>query len=203
MSEPTTQTETIICGFEDHKKYFDHALNAMVVKISPGEYYITDQKEVITTVLGSCISACIRDVRMNIGGMNHFMIPVKLDHANAPKQLSDTRYGISAMEHLINDILKHGGSRNSLEIKLFGAANVLHGSGSVGMKNIKFIYDFIEEQGYRIASESLGGGYSRKINYCPITGKVMLKKLASTSLAVVNSQEHKLQKQIESASKPD
>jgi len=131
-------------------------------------------------------------------GMNHFMIPVQANSNANQQQNIDTRYGTFAMEHLINDIYKYGGTRRNLEIKLFGAGNVLEGSGSTGMKNIKFIYDFMKTEGYTITSENLGGDYPRKINYCPMTGKVMMKKLASTSLAIIKSQEQKLQKQVES-----
>ena len=77
MSLALKQSSSMIRGFEHYKKFFDNSLKSTVVKISPGDYYITDQNEIITTVLGSCISACIRDTRMKIGGMNHFMIPVK------------------------------------------------------------------------------------------------------------------------------
>jgi len=186
-----------IVGFEHYKKYYDNSLKSEVVKISPGDYYITDQDEIITTVLGSCISACIRDVRLGIGGMNHFMVPVKCPHTAHPEQDMDTRYGTYAMEHLINDIYKYGGMRKNLEIKLFGAGNILVGSGNVATMNIEFIRNFMRTEGYMIASESLGGDRPRKINYSPITGKVMMKKLSDTSISKVQRQEQKLQNQVE------
>lgn len=186
-----------IKGFEHYNKYYDNALKSQVVKISPGDYYITDQDEIITTVLGSCISACIRDVRMGIGGMNHFMIPVKCPHTSHPQQDMDTRYGTYAMEHLINDIFKYGGSRKNLEIKLFGAGNVLVGSGNVGDMNIKFVREFIHTEGYKISSENLGGDNPRKINYSPISGKVMMKKLPVTSISQVQKIEEELQNKVE------
>ena len=197
MSAVREKVSSHIRGFEHYKKYYDNALKVYVVKISPGDYYITDQDELITTVLGSCISACIRDVRMGIGGMNHFMIPIKCAHTSHPEQDMDTRYGTYAMEHLINDIYKHGGTRKNLEIKLFGAGNVLVGNGDVGAKNIKFVRDFIHMEGYKIAAENLGGDNPRKINYSPMTGKVMMKKLASTNLAEVQREEKKLQNKVE------
>lgn len=199
MSLAVANSLSMIKGFEKYKKFYDASLKANVVKISPGDYYITDQKEIITTVLGSCISACIRDTRLKIGGMNHFMIPVKCPHTSHPEQDMDTRYGTYAMEHLINDIYKYGGNRKYLEIKLFGAGNVLVGSGNVGMKNIKFVRDFIHTEGYKIHSENLGGDNPRKINYCPVTGKVMMKKLASTNIAAIQREERKLQEKVESS----
>lgn len=198
MSLPLAKKKTHIKGFEKYRKYFDKSLNTHVVKISPGDYYITDQHEIITTVLGSCISACIRDKQLNIGGMNHFMIPVKCPHTSHPEQDMDTRYGTYAMEHLINDIFKHGGRRKHLEIKLFGAGNVLVGSGNVGAKNINFVRDFLHTEGYKITSEDLGGNYPRKIQYSPISGKVKMKKMASNQLAEIQRAEKAHQNEVES-----
>ena len=197
MSALKARTSSRIKGFENYTKYYDSSMKSNIVKISPGDYYITDQDEVITTVLGSCISACIRDTSMGIGGMNHFMIPVKCSHSSHPEQDMDTRYGAYAMEHLINDIFKYGGTRRNLEIKLFGAGNVLVGSGNVGVKNIKFVREFLHAEGYKIESENLGGDNPRKINYSPLTGKVMMKKLASTSINEIQIEEKKLQDKVE------
>ena len=116
-------------GFDHVNRFFDKNTGMPTAKILPGEYYVTRNDEVIGTVLGSCISACIRDTVCGVGGMNHFMLPT---HNSAGKmagignKISDAaRYGNFAMEHLINDILKLGGNRNNLEVKLFGGASVI------------------------------------------------------------------------------
>ena len=197
MSALAIKKKSFIKGFDHMRKYYDAALNKNIVKISPGEYYITDQDEVITTVLGSCISACIRDVRIGIGGMNHFMILVRCKHTSHPESDLDMRYGTFAMEHLINDIYKFGGVRKNLEIKLFGAGNVLSSGGDVGQKNIEFIKNFIHTEGYTVTSEDLGGNHPRKINYYPLTGKVMMKKVMSDNVQDICKQEEKLQNQVE------
>src|SRR6185312_3936064 len=105
------------------------------VKILPGEYYVTKADETVTTVLGSCISACVRDPKLNIGGMNHFMLPEDKFRPNNGLETAvgtATRYGSHAMESLINDLLKLGAARDRLEIKLFGGGRILSGMTDVG-----------------------------------------------------------------------
>ena len=104
-------------GFNAINRYWDKVNNCFTAKILPGEFYVTTHHELITTVLGSCVSACIRDPIFGIGGMNHFMLPLEGDHSstawkNAGNSAS-TRYGNVAMELLINNILKHGAERDN------------------------------------------------------------------------------------------
>ena len=152
-------------------------------KILPGEYYVTRNDEVIGTVLGSCISACIRDTVCGVGGMNHFMLPI---HKNAGKladarnKISDAaRYGNFAMEHLINDILKLGGNRKYLEVKLFGGARVIGGFSDIGEQNANFVYEYLRIEEMPISAEDLRGENPRKVLYQPRTGKVRVKWLES------------------------
>ncbi len=132
-------------GFEDIKRYWDRKEAVVAAKILPGEYYVTVNGEMITTVLGSCVSACIRDPAFGIGGMNHFMLPMSNDDCagcwNGTMVNAGTRYGNFAMEHLINDILKQGARRDHLEIKVFGGGKVLTSMTDVGRRNIEFVMD--------------------------------------------------------------
>ncbi|OOZ38019.1 hypothetical protein BOW53_16745 [Solemya pervernicosa gill symbiont] len=129
-------------GFEDVKRYWDKTNDIFSAKILPGEFYVTANDELITTVLGSCVSVCIRDRIFGIGGMNHFMLP----HDNsgtgswvASDNVSvSTRYGTYAMEHMINEILKNGGNRKNFEVKVFGGGRILANMTDVGIKNINF-----------------------------------------------------------------
>jgi len=168
-------------GFGHINRYWDRANEAFAAKILPGEYYVTMREEWVVTVLGSCVSACIRDSIFAIGGMNHFMLPMRGDAGQCrATDLSDaTRYGNFAMEHLINGILKNGGRRENLEIKLFGGGRVLAQMTDVGRRNIVFVRDYIETERLRIAAEDLGGVHPRKIMYNPLTGKVRMKLLRS------------------------
>ncbi len=129
--------------FEHVMRYWDKDHGCYAARVLPGEYYVTRHPEGICTVLGSCVSACIRDERLNIGGMNHFMLP--LDGSNGGSSWSAaasaaTRYGNVAMERLINEILKLGGRREDLEIKLVGGGRVLSEmANDVGARNIEFV----------------------------------------------------------------
>lgn len=167
-------------GFEHVNRYWDDMHKQFAAKILPGEYYVTRSREIVVTVLGSCVSACIRDVANGIGGMNHFMLPVSQGGGgswDAAGLGTSTRYGNYAMERLINDILKHGGRRQNLEIKVFGGGKILANMTDIGDKNINFVRAYINAEGLRLAASDLGDIYPRKVYYLPATGKVFMKKL--------------------------
>lgn len=159
--------------------YYDRTFDSEAAKIGPGEYYFTDQNMMIVTVLGSCVSACIRDSITGIGGMNHFMLP---DGAKADldSPVSESmRYGNYAMEVLINQLMRQGAKRENLEAKIFGGGNVLRSftTNMVGDRNAEFVKKYLTEEGISITGEDLLDVYPRKVYYFPKTGKVMVKKL--------------------------
>jgi len=146
------------------------------VKIFSGDWYVsTVPGEMLATILGSCVSACIRDPIARVGGMNHFLLPG--DENMVTKTGDAARYGVFAMENLINGILKVGGHKKRLEIKVFGGGNVINNSARIGSKNAAFIREFLEKEGLHIHSEDLEGDLPRRIHYFPETGKVMMRKL--------------------------
>ncbi|MDD5581261.1 MAG: chemoreceptor glutamine deamidase CheD [Methylobacter sp.] len=168
-------------GFDQINRYWDKQNEIMAAKILPGEYYVTRENELITTVLGSCISACIRDKDLGIGGMNHFMLPEtnadKLKQGNEAVVGNANRYGNYAMEHLINTILSNGGKRKNLEVKVFGGGKIIPTLTDVGIKNIEFVLSYIDAEGLKLISQDLGDIYPRKVVYFPGTGKVQMKKI--------------------------
>lgn len=170
-----------LTGFEAINRYWDEKHDIFAAKILPGEFYVSVSGELITTVLGSCVSACIRDRKTGIGGMNHFMLPtdIKLNPSswNDTPVNMQTRYGNIAMERLINIILASGGKRTNLEIKLFGGGKVLQIDTDIGGKNIDFVKQYLITEGLKIAAEDIGGIYPRKVLYYPKTGRVRVKKL--------------------------
>ena len=168
-------------GFNHITRYWDDQHGMFAAKLLPGEYYVTREQETIVTVLGSCVSACVRDTVMGIGGMNHFMLPLS---GSGGSWESDglglsTRYGNYAMEQMINDILKNGGSRKNLEIKVFGGGRILAQMTDIGRKNIDFVEHYIRTEGIKVTARDLGEIYPRKVYYTPITGKAFVKKLRS------------------------
>lgn len=159
--------------------YFDRTFNLEAAKIGPGEYYFTDKDMVIVTVLGSCVSACIRDTKIGIGGMNHFMLPQGAK-ADLDSPVSESmRYGNYAMEVLINQLMRRGAKRENLEAKIFGGGNVLRSftANAVGDRNAIFVKKYLHDEGIPITSEDLLDVFPRKVYYFPKTGKVMMKKL--------------------------
>ncbi len=159
--------------------YFDRTFNCDAAKISPGEYYYTDKDMLIVTVLGSCVSACIRDTKSGIGGMNHFMLP-ESGSADRDSPVSESmRYGTYAMEVLINQLLRNGAKRENLEAKIFGGGNVLRSftTNNVGDRNAAFVKQYLKDEGIKVTGEDLLDIYPRKVYYFPKTGKVLVKKL--------------------------
>ena len=158
--------------------YFDREHNAQAAKILPGEFYATGREMVLVTVLGSCVCACIRDKVSGIGGMNHFMLPESGQDRGNP--LGDSaRYGIYAMEVLINQLLKMGAKRSNFEAKVFGGGSVLRGFtvSNVGERNAEFVLQFLKTEKITVAAKDLLDIYPRKVYYFPSTGLVRVKKL--------------------------
>lgn len=169
--------------------YFNQKLQSWVKSIVSGEYFITDKADQsISTVLGSCVSACIRDPILKVGGMNHFMLPgdpnLKMDNA--------LRYGVNAMETLLNSLYKKGCRKDNLEIKLFGGGDLQKFDKSkIGENNILFVEKFCRNEGFKIASKDLGGNYGRRIIFFPQTGKVLRSLLTDNESKAVTTEESK------------
>lgn len=170
----------IISKFGHIKKFEAKEGDRVVARILPGEYYVTTEDEVITTVLGSCISACICDPVTKIGGMNHFMLP---ESESGDSRWSNTvadathRYGNFAMESLINDILKLGAKKQNLQVKVFGGGKILEAMTDIGKRNIEFAKEYLLAEQLKILSEDTGDRFPRKVNYYPESGRVRVKKL--------------------------
>jgi chemotaxis protein CheD len=166
--------------FSHVNRYWDRMNKTWAAKILPGEYYVTPHpNEVIATTLGSCVSACIRDKVLGIGGMNHFMLPLKSEHSTDDWMGTATRYGSYAMEHLINDILKLGGNRQHLEVKLTGGGQIMANMCDVGAQNIKFVLGYLEMENIDVVIQDLGDIYPRKVVYWPTTGRLRVLRLKS------------------------
>jgi chemotaxis protein CheD len=167
--------------------FFDHHFQSDAVKVLPGEYFVTDQDILIMTVLGSCIAACIWDAKAGVGGMNHFMLP--------EGDSSDTsgRYGSYAMELLINEMIKLGARKESMQAKVFGGGQVMAGftTMNVGERNTQFVLDYLHTERITLVSKDVLDIYPRKVVFFPTTGKAMVKKLAHSHPESLESTERK------------
>jgi len=141
----------------------------MRVHVVQGEQYISDHPDaVLTTILGSCVAACIRDPIAGVGGMNHFLLPG--GHSQAVDREAQ-RYGVHAMELLVNALLNSGARRDRLEAKLFGGARLIDGLTDIGSQNAAFALGFLTAEGIRHVGGSLRGEHGRKVQFWPVSGR--------------------------------
>lgn len=154
--------------------YRDPHFQYDAVKVLPGEYFVSSENMLMMTVLGSCISACLWDGHARIGGMNHFLLP------DGDGVDGCGRYGVFAMELLINEMMKRGARREALQAKVFGGAQVMAGFASmnVGERNTQFVMEFLTAERIPVVSKDVLDVHPRKVCFFPSTGKVLVKRLA-------------------------
>lgn len=172
QSKETTKTPA-------SRTFYDHQFQEVVHKVLPGEFFATDQEVMVTTLLGSCVTVCLFDPEAKVGGMNHFLLP---DGVPENDLLSSAgRYGVHAMELLINHIVKLGGRRASLRAKVFGGANVLQAMthSHVGEENVQFVQQYLKREMIPVDAYDVLDRFPRKVNFFPTSGRVMMKKLTS------------------------
>ena len=170
---------SVLPGFEHLRRYWDPAQACMTVKVLPGEFYVSTQDELVTTVLGSCVSACIHDARRGIGGMNHFMLPEPRGERDSWTATVGraARYGSDAMEQLINAILIAGGQRADLQVKIFGGGRVLAQLTDIGQRNIDFVQQYIATERLNLCASDLGDVYPRQVQFFPRSGRARVRLL--------------------------
>jgi chemotaxis protein CheD len=167
--------------------YADHHFQVDAVKVLPGEYFVANDDIVVMTVLGSCIAACLWDGRARIGGMNHFMLP------DGDTGDGSGRYGSFAMELLINEMLKLGARRETMQAKIFGGAQVMAGftTMNVGERNTQFVQDYLSTERIPIVSQDVLDIHPRKVCFFPVTGKALVKRLAHAHPETLAVEERK------------
>lgn len=176
-------------------RYWEPRLNAFVVQVLPGELHVTEEDIVIATVLGSCVSACLRDVTRGIGGINHFMLPNVLRG-----DVGDSaRYGVYALELLVNQVLAGIGKRKHLEVKVFGGGRVIEGGGDVGRGNIELVRKFFASEGIPITSEDLGEQYARRVRYWPKSGRTQVQRIPMAQAKKVVATERQAARRMTAA----
>ena len=179
MNARTTGAECGSPAASEHlanNRYFDRTFEIDAVKVLPGEYYVTASNLVVVTVLGSCVSACVRDRTRGVGGMNHFMLA---EGGGDAVTSASARYGSFAMEVLLNHLFKLGAQRGNLEAKVFGGGRVMASlsSSQVGDSNARFVLDYLKTEGIPVISQDLLDIYPRKVYFFPQTGRALVKKL--------------------------
>ena len=160
--------------------YFDTRRASDAVKLMPGEYFAHDPRVLLTTTLGSCIAACLWDRHAQVGGMNHFMLP---HGGSAAARAASGRYGSYAMELLINELLKRGATRATLEAKVFGGAQLVVGMDAlnIGEMNTAFVLEYLATERIPVVASDVRGSVARKVCFVPASGKALIKRLARTA----------------------
>ena len=166
--------------------YFDAHFKSEAVKILPGEYFVYHEDLLIMTTLGSCIAVCLWDRQAKVGGMNHFMLPDSGGNGQ-----DSGRYGSYAMELLINELMKLGASRMTMEAKVFGGGAVISGMNTinVGERNTTFVMNYLKTERIPVVSKDVLDIYPRKVCFLPFSGKAMVKRLTPSNPEAILHQE--------------
>jgi chemotaxis protein CheD len=170
-----------------------------VAVILPGEYFVSVEPRVVYTVLGSCISVCLRDPLAGVGGMNHFMLSAPTSEGGHDSWADSGRYGSFAMEMLINEILKRGGRKDRLEAKVFGGGKIYDGAMDIGAKNATWALDYLERESVPLLKANVGDVCPRKVYYFTDSGKVLLKKLDRVVAKAIAEEEGQYQRKLQHA----
>lgn len=177
------------------RRYLDPDCGGIAAKVLPGQFYVTGG-EALVTVLGSCVAACIRDRVAGVGGMNHFMLPVRPGSGDAPVSAA-ARYGNHAMECLINEVLRLGGQRANLEAKVFGGARILAITSDVGRRNFAFVQAYLALEGLPLVAQDVGGERPRKVIFFPRQGLVRVRRLPAGRVPDLVARERTYARQLE------
>jgi chemotaxis protein CheD len=181
-------------------KHFDPHFQKDIVTIHPGEFFTSKDDIYIATVLGSCISVALYDIKLGFGGMNHFMLP-KSNREEPLSSEDEGRFGNYAMELLINDMINNGSFKQNLRAKVFGGGNVLDAGSSqmnmTGINNINFALKFIKTENIPIIVNDTGGIFPRKIYFSPLTSKVYLKRIQKRGQSVEEIKRRELEYKLQ------
>lgn len=168
-------------------------------RVLPGEFVLTGEPETtLVTVLGSCVSACIRNPKTGFGGLNHFMLP-ECEPGEWKGVGAACRYGNFAMEALINEVLKSGCPRHELEVKLFGGASMRHSSSTIGQDNAAFARAYLAAEKIPVLASDMGGAQGRRIHYRPFSGTVQRLLLRDNDLAPLASEEARYRQKLKAS----
>lgn len=181
--------------------YFDRDVGLMAVKLLPAEYYVTSSDTVLSTVLGSCVAACLHDREAGVAGMNHFMLPDEGEAAGAARRdaAESMRYGAHAMDVLVRELVRVGARRERLQAKVFGGGAVLANMTTlnIGDRNADFVLRYLQREHIELVAQDLRGPHARRVCFLPSTGKAIVRKLrAQTEVQAVQNEEGELLRRL-------
>ncbi len=168
-------------------RFHDTSTGVDTIHVIPGTLYVTAKAECITTILGSCISVCLRDPTINVSGLNHFMLPHKQEDSS--KTGESNNYGVHAMTQLIKEMEDLGAGIDRCEAKVFGGGCMFPNDQEIGVQNIEFALKYLDKLNVNVSGMDVGLNYSRRIRFHTDTGKVMVKRLRSLHNKQISEQE--------------
>ena len=159
--------------------YFDQRHGMRAIRVLPNEYVVTAEDIVLTTVLGSCVSACLRDPVAGVGGINHFMLPAAGPDVGEQASRS-LRYGVNAMDRLIEALVAQGARPGRIEAKVFGGGQLMSDAAGtrIGEANARFVVDDLQRRGIAIHAQDMGERCARQLHYFPASGRARVKRLS-------------------------
>lgn len=192
LHRPPHRSPPPVPGFEDVRRVWDPGYHRWSVRILPGQLFVTPYDECISTVLGTSLAVCLRDPVLRIGGMNHFILPIRVNEESGvvsgdPKQALE--YGSSVMERLVGELLKLGASRDRLKAKLYGGGRHRPLGSDASVNTIAFARRFLREQGVPVVAEKVGESYPRRLLYFPSSGMASITRLPPRLVAAVTKRE--------------
>ncbi len=167
-----------------------------IAVIMPGEYFVSKEPMVVYTVLGSCISVCIRDTVAKVGGMNHFMLAAPATNVEDDNWGASARYGSFAMEVLVNEILNRGAHKSRFEVKIFGGGKIHEGQNDVGASNAAWALEYLDREGIQPVKADVGDVCPRKVYFFTESGRVLLKRLDPLQRQSIVKEEQRYQKEL-------
>ena len=198
----TTASNAAAPGSVASHHYFDRDVGMMAVKLLPSEYYVTSSNTALSTVLGSCVAACLHDREAGVAGMNHFMLPDDGEPgavAGTRDANESMRYGAYAMDVLIRELVRAGARRDRLKAKVFGGGAVLANMTTlnIGDRNADFVLRYLNNERIEVAAQDLRGPHARRVCFVPATGKAIVRKLrAQTEVRQVQHEEGELLRRL-------
>lgn len=159
------------------------------VNVIQGHHYVDNDPEVVlTTILGSCIAACLWDPVANVGGMNHFLLPGDTNNRRQSSGVDAQRYGVNLMELLLNDLFRRGALKSRLKAKLFGGAAIIKGLTDIGAMNAQFAENFLREEGIELVGGSVGGVYGRRVQFWPVGGRARQAFMTTDTESIIREE---------------
>lgn len=153
-------------------------LERIAVNLNPGGWAIEASRP-LATLLGSCVSVCLFDGKLKIGGMNHFLLPRGSNASNADHDV--ILNGDYSMEVLVNGLLNKGAQKRRLVAKAFGGGTIVSSIRmAIGERNAEFAQEWLEREGIPLVASDFSGPWSRKIIFVPDTGEAFCRRIPTT-----------------------